>query len=180
MWCQHKIGTMPHGRQVYVDVELRERDGVERLSITGEIGHPNSLRTGNADTCGQCQDTIREALNNDTLKPAEGWTLQKIERLLDAWETSHLNDMVPGCEHQMAAGWDHRPIDPSKPLRAYGKHFPGQSGSSWNMAGWVRPDEHPDGLLTKPCPVCGYRYGTEWKTQPIPDYVRELVEPLSS
>lgn len=26
--------------------------------------------------------------------------------------------------------------------------------------GWLRENEHPDGILCKPCPVCGYKYGT--------------------
>ena len=28
--------------------------------------------------------------------------------------------------------------------------------------GWLYPTEHPDGILTKPCPVCGYKYGSAW------------------
>lgn len=32
---------------------------------------------------------------------------------------------------------------------------------------WIRPDEHPDGLLTKACPVCGYKYGSSWVYMPI-------------
>jgi hypothetical protein len=80
----------------------------------------------------------------------------------------HLNGMKAGCEHQEAEGWDERPIDPSKPLDAYGLHFPGQKQMSWNMLVWVRPDEHPEGLLTKSCPTCGYKYGTEWKKRELP------------
>lgn len=34
--------------------------------------------------------------------------------------------------------------------------------------GWLRETEHPAGLLSKACPVCGYKYGTEWKYFPIP------------
>lgn len=35
--------------------------------------------------------------------------------------------------------------------------------------GWLRPSQHPDGLLTKPCPVCGYKYGTAWLHEEIPE-----------
>jgi hypothetical protein len=35
-------------------------------------------------------------------------------------------------------------------------------------AGWVRPEEHPEGLLGKPCHVCGYKYGTDWLYREIP------------
>ena len=34
--------------------------------------------------------------------------------------------------------------------------------------GWLHPEEHSRGILGKPCPVCGYRYGHSWKYFPIP------------
>jgi hypothetical protein len=44
--------------------------------------------------------------------------------------------------------------------------------------GWVRPDEHPAGILMKPCEVCGYRYGAEWRFHPLPPDVVAFVEEL--
>ena len=41
--------------------------------------------------------------------------------------------------------------------------------------GWLYPDEHPDGILTKPCPVCGYKYGSAWKTEQIPEDVLQFL-----
>ena len=38
-------------------------------------------------------------------------------------------------------------------------------------AGWVRPSEHPRGLLMKPCPVCGYQYGSAWLKEEVPQEV---------
>lgn len=53
--------------------------------------------------------------------------------------------------------------------------------SETKTRGWLRPSEHPDGLLTAPCPECGYRYGTEWRKEEIPtsalDLLRELLTP---
>lgn len=43
-------------------------------------------------------------------------------------------------------------------------------------AGWVKPDEHPAGILTKPCPVCGYRYGSAWLYEPLPADVVAFLE----
>ena len=37
--------------------------------------------------------------------------------------------------------------------------------------GWVRFDEDERGILCKPCPVCGYKYGTGWKTEEVPQDV---------
>ncbi len=45
-------------------------------------------------------------------------------------------------------------------------------------AGWVSPIEHPEGLLTKACPTCGYKYGTEWKTREVPAEVLEFLKGL--
>lgn len=43
-------------------------------------------------------------------------------------------------------------------------------------AGWLRPSDHPAGLLGKPCPVCGYKYGSEWRKEPLPaEVVAELL-----
>lgn len=146
----------------------------ERLSFTGVEG---PMRNGNCrGSCGQIDMGWRE--------DPERWIYggremprARVERLMELWQRWHLNDMKAGCEHQRAEGWDQRPIDPNKPLNAYGKHFPEQRYDSSNMLAWVRPDEHPDGLLTKACPQCGYKYGTAWKTEAVPHEV--LVELLT-
>ena len=53
--------------------------------------------------------------------------------------------------------------EPKKPL------FPGdESATEVKTLGWLKPDEHPDGILCKPCPVCGYKYGTSWLKEEVP------------
>lgn len=53
--------------------------------------------------------------------------------------------------------------EPKKPL------YSGDTGSTETKAlGWLRPEEHPEGILGKPCPICGYKYGSAWKTEEIP------------
>ncbi len=46
------------------------------------------------------------------------------------------------------------------------------------MLGWLKPDEHPNGLLTAKCPVCGYEYGTKWLKEEIPSEVIAWLEEL--
>jgi len=41
--------------------------------------------------------------------------------------------------------------------------------------GWVSPSEHPEGKLTKPCPECGYKYGTAWKSEEVPQSVIDFL-----
>lgn len=45
-------------------------------------------------------------------------------------------------------------------------------------AGWVRPQEHPGGLLTKPCETCGYKYGTRWLYEYVPAYIQTWLHEL--
>jgi len=44
--------------------------------------------------------------------------------------------------------------------------------------GWLNPDKHPDGLLGKPCPVCGYKYGSAWNHFPIPEEDEKFIYEL--
>lgn len=43
---------------------------------------------------------------------------------------------------------------------------------------WVKPNEHPLGILTKPCTACGYAYGSAWLYEEIPQDVLEFLEAL--
>jgi hypothetical protein len=56
--------------------------------------------------------------------------------------------------------------EPKKPLYA------GDGGhTEIKTLGWVRQDEHPDGILSRPCPVCDYKYGTKWLKEEVPQDV---------
>lgn len=37
--------------------------------------------------------------------------------------------------------------------------------------GWVRYDESDKGILCKPCPVCGYEYGSAWLKEEVPQEI---------
>ena len=37
--------------------------------------------------------------------------------------------------------------------------------------GWVRYDKTDKGILCKPCPVCGYKYGTSWIKEDVPQEI---------
>ena len=151
-------------------------DARPRLSITGVEG---PTRNGNCrGASGQLVLEYGYTDKGASITPGEGWTSTEIARFLATWERWHLNDMRAGCEHQRAEKWTERRIDPTKPTSAYGKHFDGQTQDSWNMLAWVRPDEHPDGMLTKPCPTCGYKFGSQWLYEPLPAEVIEYLANL--
>lgn len=44
--------------------------------------------------------------------------------------------------------------------------------------GWVDYTKHPEGWLLRPCPVCGYKYGSEWTRRDIPTEVLQWLVDL--
>lgn len=41
---------------------------------------------------------------------------------------------------------------------------------------WVKYEEHPEGLLCKPCEECGYKYGSKWVFEEIPQDVIDEIK----
>jgi len=157
----------------------------ERLSITGVIG---PTRGGNAvGGCGQIvgefmhrnpadnDDRWSNPITPEQIDFAPGWDEDLWYAFIEVWETYHLNGLHAGCVHQRAFGWDKARVDPDKPSSSYGKHRPRQSHDTWNLRGWQYP---PHGYLTKPCPICGYGYGTKWKREDVPEEIIDWLERL--
>lgn len=72
--------------------------------------------------------------------------------------------------HEELVGEMEEIYKPRKPL------YMGDKGATEiKTLGWLKPEEHPDGILCKPCPVCGYKYGTSWKKEDIPKDVIEWL-----
>ena len=50
--------------------------------------------------------------------------------------------------------------------------YPGDSGATEEKTrGWVKFSESDLGILCKPCPVCGYQYGTAWQIEEVPQEI---------
>lgn len=155
-----RYGTMD--RETYVaKIELRDQGKGLTLSVCGEV-----LRSGHFVAGGQNTDDFRRLLRAENGRVER--KRSELAQLIEIWDRWHLNNMRAGCEHQRALGWDSTvPLDPSKPV-------------GWgNYATWKRHDEHPNGLLCKPCPVCGYEYGSAWLHEPLPQEVVDFVEGLA-
>jgi hypothetical protein len=71
-------------------------------------------------------------------------------------------------------------------ITCYDDETPAEIGKYYKLSrteekrlGWLRETEHPRGLLCRPCPVCGYRYGTSWNYEQIPENdlqrIREII-----
>ena len=150
-------------KDVIVEITL-DKKGC--LSIHGVVG---SKSNGDAfGGCGQIYDTPIDEANIE-----EGWTMEKIQQFYTIWKEWHLNDMQPDCEHQRALGWKNKRINPEDLPDA--KSNRDEKGL---LASWIYPKEHKDGLLTKPCPVCGYKYGTAWLKKELPYEVINFLKLL--
>ena len=42
--------------------------------------------------------------------------------------------------------------------------------------GWLYEKDHPQGILSIPCPVCGYKYGNAWNYVAIPEADEKIIE----
>ena len=99
------------------------------------------------EIAGQCLDELLE------FKLGDKFTL--IYRL---WKRWHLNDMKAGCEHQRA-------LPEFEPKRL--------ASGKWNCHEY----EKDGGILCKPCPACGYKYGSKWLFEPIDEAdLKEIKE----
>ena len=73
----------------------------------------------------------------------------------------------------------YEPLDGKDVARFYRPERPCYLGDSGFMEtktrGWVRAEDSEQGLLCKPCPVCGYKYGTAWKRVDVPQDVLDWL-----
>ena len=51
-------------------------------------------------------------------------------------------------------------------------------GHETKACNWVYEKDHPFGILGKACPVCGYKYGSAWLYEPLPEEVIEFLKKL--
>lgn len=46
------------------------------------------------------------------------------------------------------------------------------------LRGWLNESEHPDGILSKACPECGYKYGSAWNFVEVPEDVISFLNTI--
>ena len=163
-----RIGTSEtHAGRAYSVFVAAEWDG-KRLSISGVEGPLT-----NGDALGSCGQICSEW---DIRQYAPGWDAKKEAQLRDVWGRWHLSDMRANCEHQTGPEWD-----PSREIvtEFYEPNIPRYKGDTYNRpqttttAGWATQSE--GGILSKPCDVCGYHYGSAWLHEDVPAEVLEWL-----
>lgn len=148
-------GGFKEGLPVTLEIELKQKDKGETLSISGNVWKPSKTDIVSG---GQCQDAIREALKDGSLKLANGYKKEEVLKLLDIWDVWHLNDMKAGCSHQrvMIQAMNH----------THGEKF----FYADNYSEVVKIPEF------KKCSECGYKYGSAWLHEPLPEDVIEFIK----
>lgn len=72
--------------------------------------------------------------------------------------------------HEKLTGEMEMLYKPRKPIYAGDK-----GATEIKTLGWLKPEEHPEDLLCRPCPICGYKYGTAWIKEEVPKYIIEWL-----
>ena len=178
-------GTI-QGHSVFCKITY-EIDSKDRLSISGVVG---PYRSGNAwGGCGQIvMDWRGKHAYNPPVEFSAGWNQETFDKFLDIWDRWHLNDMQAGCKHQR--NWTHCPGHYSKSgidiertnreLRETGVALVRGNGRHY----YCTDDDAPkDGekcsgnvvKLCTPCPVCGYKYGSAWLHESVPQDVIDFL-----
>ncbi|MBK9272780.1 MAG: hypothetical protein IPM48_14440 [Saprospiraceae bacterium] len=120
------------------------------LSISGVIG---PRKSGNAD--GSCGQIDMDFWHRDGKYRDDKLIKPKDIKFSEGWDAIKWLDFLDVWENwhlnDLTAGCEHQ-----------------------IALGWDSYDEHP----SEPCPTCGYKYGTAWKTRRIPDRVINFLEAL--
>ncbi len=157
----------------------RGKDSIKQFFDIWDKWHLNDMRAG-------CEHQRREKwgekeliVNHYKLKP-------EVQRLRQSLENVSLDKLRNGESVQ----WSNSEIVVSR--LPYTRTAPGESEYDKTMiavefnyvlersekktAGWVMQEEHPEGVLCKACPICGYKYGSNWLFEEVPADVIAFLE----
>lgn len=148
---------------VSIELELYQNEQDEYCLVG--VGYVWKSNKSDIVTCGQILDTLTPFYPQNEL----------FKQIYSIWKEYHLNDMQAGCEHQRE-NWDLKSdiIYNDKSFFAGHVYYGEERFHSYSN----NLIEHPKGLLKKPCEVCGYKYGTEWKHKRIPDEIVKQIKEI--
>lgn len=175
--CEHQVGpewdtAKPLVRKLY-SIEYDDRRRIERGSKLAELSdsNPDAARLHFLALYSIRPDHWQEIADDE----AEG-IARRFEIVTEAERPAYAQAVA---KHAQGSTW--------APFKWNGKayrsfHMPKPCvmvRTETRNAGWVRHEEHPDGLLSKPCPVCGYKYGSAWRKEPLPADVVAAVHRIA-
>lgn len=155
-------------------------DMVQRLCDIWGKYHLNDMRPYCEHQRGWDGDkvvTVYEYKMGDELRDRQSRLHDTIGKMLLAGESVQLSQSQRKVysSSYFVKGWSETPPEgyivyksEQKPVRCV---YPLESDSKCG-------EKHPEGILSKPCPVCGYKWGTQWRAERVPADVLQWLESL--
>ena len=168
------------GFHIFCQVNLKKREKGIELSIIGVEG---PLPSGNClGDCGQINMSSDWTKSNYIFTPnfVEGWTYKKLVEFKAIWDRWHLNGMIAECKHQKALGWKYEEHH-AKRDKLFGSEWLAKKASI-KFLRFI----HKYTLFYTPqftgdkCPTCGYKIGSKWLFEKLPDDVLKFVKGLKN
>lgn len=189
-----------------LEVSLDSQDSKQRLSICGSTGYLS--RTSNSRDDVYRIITINGKGIHLIIESC-GQIREDLDKWFPEWKKHfkwHLNDMNAGCIHQRELGWmpcrGYHNTEKNEVCEQNPKEFPRypimKNGQleyyTWDkkpidlMAAKqtkkILPNTHQQFFCWKDCvgiacPVCGYKYGTQWLYEPLPQETTEWYRELN-
>lgn len=159
--------------------EWKARPGVdlERLAALWKRWHLNDMRPGcEHQRAGQAEELL-EVVTYKLTADARKLRRDAEARAVEAAARGEVAELSATERALLACKWYAdvpQPPDADSPLSGCYEVAKRET----KRAGWVRTDEHPRGMLCRPCPECGYRYGTAWLVEEVPEAVLEELAAL--
>ena len=133
--------------------------------------HLNDMRAGcehqRAEKWGEEEITVVEYSLNTDIWQEQNKVKEKSIEILTKNKKAEISD------------WEHKILNmpPSIKLPDYEqppKDYTERSRKT-KLSRWFCEKEHPKGVLKKPCPVCGYKYGSKWLYEEVPKEVLDFL-----
>ena len=168
--------------RVGTPTKMWDREMLDKLCNIWDRWHLNDMRAGCEHQVGEAWDASRQVkiyeykMGADLLKE-QNRLKKNVEEKLLAGAVVQLKEpqlslynkpyFVKYYNSAPPAGYE-KYGEETKPVSSL---YPMDSDTKWG-------DKHPLGILTKPCPVCGYKWGSSWLYEPLPEDVIEWLKNL--
>lgn len=162
--------------------KMWSREMLDKLCDIWERWHLNDMRAGCEHQVGEAwnpdrQVTVYEYKMGEALRKEQNRLKKNVEEKLLAGAMVQLKEpqlslynkpyFVKYYNSAPPAGYEKY----KEETKSVGSLYPMDSDTKWG-------DKHPLGILCKPCPVCGYKWGSSWLYEPLPEVVVDWLKQL--
>lgn len=158
-------------------------DQLERLAVLWDRWHLNDMNAccehqraaGWLEQAREIVTFYNWSLNTETLIRKQGLEKECKQRLHKGEAVQLVGEELEIYNLESLVTTDPQPS--GKYAHLYGPPSAGLAGivnpTFTKALGWLKPSEHPRGILCKECPECGYKYGSAWLKEEVPAAVLE-------